>query len=191
MRVLLMLALLAAAGGCIRQAEPQTLPAAGPQAAPEAQPVVAEWDGRIALSELGPLAHHRDTEPLVADVQREGLVFDITEPPRGFRVELAWAGGQGEMLIMVSTPHKDGKGFEYFTDWSSEPAQCLLIPPDEVVPGRWQIMAHSRGVMQADFVFKVTTVGGSAAILEGEPHSSAEAAETSEKDELPCEGVQA
>lgn len=190
MRALLLLAVLAvAASGCIRApAETLAPPPADATAAPAmtAEPVVATWTGRITASQLGMLAHSRDTEPLVADVQREGFVFEVTEPPALFEVGLEWSG-EGQMLIMVSTPHVDGKGQEYFTEMSSEPQQCLRIPAADIVPGKWQVMAHSSGVVNADFTFSVTTIGGAAAILEGEPHSSAEAAETTEAEELPCE----
>lgn len=185
---ILVLAAVALTGCIAAPTAPLEGPAGGVASASQlAEPTVATWNGRITASELGMLAHSRDTETLVADVQREGFVFDITEPPTEFRVDLAWPGGEGMMLVMVSTPHVDGKGQEYFTKMSAEAAQCLRIPPAEIVPGAWQIMAHSDGVKAADFTFTVTTVGGTAAILEGEPHSSAEAAETTEAEALPCD----
>lgn len=195
MRVPLALALVAvAASGCIRAPAEALEPAPAETIAPPAalpEPVVATWTGRITASQLGMLAHDRQTEPLVADVQREGFVFEVTEPPLDFRVDLAWPGGDGMMLIMVSTPHVGGKGQEYFTEMSSEAAQCLRIPAADIVPGKWQVMAHSSGVVATDFTFSVTTVGGAAAILEGEPHSSAEAAETTEAEALPCDAAPA
>ncbi|HEV8358839.1 MAG TPA: hypothetical protein VGR28_00135 [Candidatus Thermoplasmatota archaeon] len=188
MRVaVLLLAVSALFAGCINQAQPQPLPTDAPAATPVAapEPVTATWNGRVLLSPLGMLAHNRDTEPLVAPIQAEGFVFEITEVPQSMMVELHWPG-PGTALIMVSTPHVEGKGFEYFTEMSSEAHQCLMIPPAELEPGLWQVMVHTDGSALAAFDFDVTTVGGVAAILQGEPHSSAEAAETQERDELPC-----
>jgi hypothetical protein len=191
MRVLLpsLLLLAAALAGCVNQAAPpEALAPSSLPPAPLGEPVVATWDGRITASQLGPLAHTRDTEPLVADVEREGFLLDVTEPPRLLQAALTWTGNaDAQMLVMVSSPRVDGKGLEYFTKMTKDQPLCLQVPPAEITAGKWQIMAHSRDAMQVDFQFAVITLGGAASILKGEPHSSAEAAETKEAPALPCD----
>lgn len=192
MRTLLALVAVAATAlsGCIAQPsqplEGASVPPAAGAVAEALEPVLATWEGRITASQLGMLAHSRDTEMAVRDVQREGFVFEITEPPQDFWVDLAWQG-EGSMLVMVSSPSVDGKGVEYFSDFVAESPVCIRIPAGEIIPGKWQVMAHSRDARDVDFTFTAATVGGAASILEGEPHSSAEATETTEGEALACD----
>lgn len=187
--ILALLAAAVAASGCIRApAEPlQQTDATAPPAAGGAmpEPQVLTWDGHITASPLGMLAHSRDTEATAAPVQSEGFVLDVAEPPQVLEVRLAWPG-PGSALVMVSTPHVDGKGEEYFTAMSEDAEQCLAIPPEGIIAGAWSVMIHTEGAVDADYTFSVTTVGGAASIREGEPHSSAEPAETTEAEALPC-----
>jgi hypothetical protein len=196
MRLLAVLAVLAmAASGCIRAPaeplEPTTLPETPAPVAEALEPVMHTWDGLVTASQLGMLAHNRDTELLVADVQREGFVFEVTEVPQDFRTELTWTANgptPAEMLVMVSSPKDaNNEGVEYFTELAAEGPLCLRIPADGIVPGLWQVMAHTRMATQVEFTFTITTLGGMASILEGEPHSSAEAATTTDGEALPCE----
>lgn len=187
--VLTLALLAAAASGCIRApAEPlaQNDVTAAPAAdAPLAEPQVLSWDGHITASPFGALAHSRDTEAAAFPVQTEGFVLDVTEVPQSMEVGLDWPG-PGTAMVMVSTPHVDGKGVEYFTGMAEAGAQCLAIPAEGLMTGAWSVMIHTDGAVNADYTFTVTTVGGAAAILAGEPHSSAEAAETTEGEALPC-----
>lgn len=189
MRALLALAVLAAAvSGCISQSQPLDAPAS--DALATLKPVLATWDGRITASQLGMLAHNRDTEMQARDIQREGFVFEVTDVPQVMEVELAWQG-EGNLLSMVSSPSVDGKGVEYFSDFATESPICIRIPTEGIMTGKWQVMAHSQETRDLDFTFTVKTIGGAGSILQGEPHSSAEATETTEGKSEPCEAAPA
>jgi hypothetical protein len=174
--------------GCVGTPQPLD-PAAAPAAAGDAaapQPVTVSWDGHILSSPTGALAHNRDTESLAMPLQKEGFVFEVLAPPQTMQVALHWPG-PGTAVIMVSSPHQGGKGLEFFTEPTAEQESCLQVPPADIQPGGWQVMIHTQDSVNADFTFEVTTVGGLARIVEGQPHSSAEAAETEARDALPCE----
>lgn len=126
---------------------------------------------------------------MVSEYQREGFVFEIEKVPMDLTAALEWepSGPGAEILIMVSSPRDDGSGYEYFTEMSAEQQHCLRVPVEDLEPGHWQIMAHSRNAFDVDIHFTVTTVGGQGGIVEGEPHSESDEADVEERDAQPCD----
>ena len=114
----------------------------------------------------------------------------MKDPPALLEVALRWSPasvrGEGQMLLMVSSPREDGSGTEYFTKMSSASEQCLRVPAADIEPGLWQVMVHSRGVWRADVHITVTTLGGAAEIPPDVPHSQAEAEDVEARDAEPC-----
>jgi hypothetical protein len=159
-----------ALAGCVNTAAPldATAPASAP-ASPLPEPVSVDWQGHIVTSEGEGLAHRSTFESLVQPLYKEGFLFDITALPQLLRVDLDWSDG-AQLMIMLHAPHgKDGYR-EYVTDMSAEKPKCLMVGPEELSEGKWQIMAHSRGAQNTDFTLTVTTWGGVGAIVPDAPH---------------------
>lgn len=189
MRTITLLALIAGMtlSGCIGLGEDEEIDPSVVDT-PALEPQVLTWDGMVLLSPLGALAHTRETEPHVAPIQSEGFVLEITEVPGELVAELTWdPQPQARALIMVSSPRdEEDRGLEYFTEMNAEGRACLVVPPEDLVPGKWQVMAHTANAVDMPITFTLTLVGGAASILD-EPHSSAEAGQTTEGETLPCE----
>ncbi|HEV8360649.1 MAG TPA: hypothetical protein VGR28_09360 [Candidatus Thermoplasmatota archaeon] len=173
MRTLLALVIAAVAfAGCVNQATPDADLAAATAPAAMPAPQTVDWKGHIVTSEGEMLAHGSTFEPLVAPLYKEGFLFDITEVPQLLRVDLDWSGS-AQLMIMLHAPHgKDGYR-EYITDMSADKPLCLMVGPEELSTGKWQIMTHSDGAMNTEFTLTVTTWGGHGEIVPDAPHGHA------------------
>jgi hypothetical protein len=159
-------------------------------AMPPPGPVAVEWKGHVVVSDGENLAHRSATEPLVAPLYAEGFLFDIQQPPRDFQVDLTWTGPDtAQMMIMLHAPHGKAGYREWVTEMASAKSQCIKVAPEELEPGHWQVMVHSRDAVHVEFTLTVTTIGGQGAIMDGDPHGHAldEQFNIEEGTPLPCE----
>lgn len=181
MRVLAVpaLVILTALAGCIGAGTPPAAlgPAGVPDAAAAALAAVDHVfeSGWAVGGAFEATAHFMPSEEVTEPLWKAGFVLDVTEAPQDLRITLDWTAAPGtSMLLMAHAPHDDHrpeeKGWsEYTTEFEDQGPLCIRIPPEDLLPGYWYVMTHSRTSADLRFTITATTLGGKAAILDG-PH---------------------
>ncbi|HVM44286.1 MAG TPA: hypothetical protein VM582_00020, partial [Candidatus Thermoplasmatota archaeon] len=168
--VLVALALFA---GCVSPAIEQTGPGttASTTVGIDAEPTVHEWRGYVVASQLEGPTHVRPTEDLLWPVFQEGILFSIDEAPQVLEVSLSWEGA-GEMMIMLHSHKEHGTNtyVEHVSEMDAENPKCIRVPTEDIVPGVWQVMVHSRNVRQSAFTLSIALTGGAGHIVEDDRH---------------------
>lgn len=202
MRALLGILLLAPlAAGCIGSEDnedPDTTASDANTLVPAAlEPVIQTLQGTALVSALTPLAHQAATEPVVADVQREGTVMTVNAAPERLWIELAWTSPSPTtmMRLMLDTPSDaEGELRTYINDASATSPICFEIPPENLAgtEGEWAFMVHNQAAVLVDFTATVTSVGGDVVLETDRYHMEVEddSLERVDTDELPCEGAE-
>lgn len=199
MRVLLstLLGLNLLIAGCIGGDEPiEGSATESVDAAPEeaTEPVVQLFEGVATASALSPLAHQQATEPLLADLQREGAVIEVTQAPATARLEVAWTSPSpvAEMMLMVDLPVPGSEDLVTFlSGWSASSPLCMDIPVEHLAEseGDWSLMVHNRGAALLEFEMTLITVGGDVLLNTDRYHMEVEDEERVRDvlDGAPCE----
>ncbi|HEV8360373.1 MAG TPA: hypothetical protein VGR28_07975 [Candidatus Thermoplasmatota archaeon] len=203
------LALVPVVAGCLAPAAPleSTAPAAASLPTDALAPVELTWEGYMvagAASEIP--AHFSATETAVAPLWKSGFNLMVEEVPQVVEIMVDWtAASPTQLMFMAHVPHdeatpRDWWEYEYPSGhmtaplWPAEGPLCMRIPSDEVAPGHWHIMSHSRYGADIRVTFTITTVGGVVSIPDGEHGHALDAEEVQQiaevvktSDWLPCE----
>ncbi|MGQ0536273.1 MAG: hypothetical protein ACT4PT_09395 [Methanobacteriota archaeon] len=156
-------------------------------AAPALEPVVQFLEGHQTSMALSRLAHNQATEPMVAELQREGTVMTVAAAPESMRVELEWTSPSPatQMGVMIDTPHPDENKLHTFFVGMSDTSPICFEMPAEVLQhsvGEWAIMIHNFVGTEVDYKITFTSVGGDAVLQTDRFHMEVED-DTKERDE--------
>ncbi|MGQ0534866.1 MAG: hypothetical protein ACT4PT_02205 [Methanobacteriota archaeon] len=175
--------------GCVTPAseEPVATAAEGDAAATAAAvtglaaaPTVLAWEGYMAAGALFEApAHFKETEALVSPIWKSGFNLHVEELPSVIEIQLDWTAASPSQVMMMAHVPNDAENTRYWVEyeyphqhatapmWPTEGPLCMRITTDELAPGHWHIMAHSRYGSDIKLAFAVTTVGGVVSIPEG------------------------
>lgn len=149
-------------------------------ALPPVLPQVLTWKGYMvagAASEAP--AHFRATETAVAPLWKSGFNLHVHELPDVVEIMVDWTSASPSQLMFMAHVSADERNprdwveYEFPKDamsqpmWPTDGPLCMRIPTNNVAPGHWHIMSHSRYGRDIQLTFTITTVGGHVEIPTG------------------------